>query len=200
MEKALKDAVTIFKKHKGILKTKDALEKGIHPRTLYQLRDENYIEELSRGIFKLSSYPLSEKTDLITVSLKYPDSVICLISALSFHELTTEIPHQVYISMKNGHRKPLIKYPPVKAFYYSDDIFKSGIEEVKISGVRVKIYNPEKTLADCFKFRNKIGLDVCLEALKIYFNKRKPDYLKLTEYAKLCRVEKIMKPYLEMTV
>lgn len=200
MNKSISLAIKVFKKNHGILKTSDAIKLGIHPEVFYRLKDENIIDELSRGVYKLTKLDISENIDLITISLKYPDSVVCLISALSYYNLTNEIAHYNYIAFKKGHRVPINSYPPIKTFLFSESMFNIGIEEIKLNGIKVKIYNPEKTLIDCFRYRNKIGLDIFLESLKIYFQKYKPNYLKLIEYAKICKVEKTIKPYLEMMI
>src|SRR5205807_1869515 len=126
---------------------------------------------------------------------------ICLISALSFFELTTEIPHEVYIALPGPGtakaRQPHLDYPPVRVFRFSGAAFSEGIETHIVDGVGIKIYSPAKTIADCFKFRNKIGLDVALEALKLYRRKKEFQMRTLLYYARICRVEKIMTPYLE---
>ena len=124
-------------------------------------------------------------------------SVICLISALSFHEMTTQSPHAVNVAVPRNSRLPSLEYPPVQGHRFSEEAFESGIDEHQIDGVRVKIYNPEKTIVDCFKFRNKIGMDVVLEALKIFRANGNFDIRKMLKYAKICRVEKAIKPYLE---
>lgn len=127
-----------------------------------------------------------------------PQSVICLISALSFHEITTQIPHEVFIALKQGVKAPKIDCPPLSVHLFSATSFEAGITIYEIDGVAVRIYSPEKTLADCFKFRNKLGMDVVLEALKMYRNRQtKMNIADLMKYARTCRVEKVMQPYLE---
>jgi predicted transcriptional regulator of viral defense system len=135
--------------------------------------------------------------DLVTVAVSVPKAVICLISALSFHRLTTQIPHKVYIALPELTRSPRQDYPPLAIHRFRGKAFDEGIENHLIDGVNVKIYSPEKTLADCFKFRNKIGMDVVLEALKFYRSQKKFDIKAIMKYAKICRVEKQMRPYLE---
>lgn len=123
--------------------------------------------------------------------------MICLISALSFHEITTQIPHEVYVALERGARAPRLDYPPLRVFRFTGKAFTEGVEDHEIDGVSARIYSPEKTLADCFKYRNKIGLDTALEALRLY-RQRKPIKVEaLIEFARICRVEKVMRPYLE---
>ena len=129
--------------------------------------------------------------------MKIPKGVICLISALSFHEITTEIPHQVYLALPRGSEPPRLDYPPLKVYWFGDPAFKEGIEHHEVDGIPINIYSPEKTIADCFKYRNKIGMDVAIEALKLYRQRKKFKIDDLIHYAKICRVEKIMQPYIE---
>jgi predicted transcriptional regulator of viral defense system len=135
--------------------------------------------------------------DLVTVATRVPNSVICLISALSFHEITTQIPHEVSVAIPKDSKPSRIDYPPVLFHKFSAESFHAGIEEHQIDGVTVQVYCPEKTMADCFKFRNKIGVDVVLEALKLYKSRMKFNHQKILEYARICRVDKIITPYLE---
>jgi predicted transcriptional regulator of viral defense system len=123
--------------------------------------------------------------------------VICLISALAFHEITTQIPHVIYLAVERGSRPPQIKQPPLRVFRFPRATFSAGIETRKTDGVTVRVYNPEKTLADCFKYRNKLGLDTALEALKLYRERRRVKIKELLRFARVCRVEKVMRPYLE---
>ena len=181
----------------GTIRTSEALKKGIHPVTLYKLRDSSLIEQISRGVYRLADMEAMSNPDLATVSSRAPHAVICLISALSFHGITTQIPHDVSIAIERDSRSPKIAYPPISVHQFSRKSYRIGIEKHIIDGIPVKIYNPEKTLADCFKFRNEIGMEVVLEALKLYKSRKKFDINKLLEYAKICRVEKIIKPYLE---
>lgn len=191
-------AKKIFRMHGGILNTAKAIKLGIRPKTLYNMRDQGDLELLSRGLYRLSESPEIAQPDLVIIAQKIPHAVICLISALSFHEITTQIPHKVDVAIPLKARKPTIDYPPVQLFWYSERNFLAGIEIHKIDGVDVRIYSVEKTLADCFKYRNKIGLDIAMEALRLYWQRKKTNINKLLEYAKICRCEKIMKPYIEM--
>ncbi len=178
----------------------EAIECGITRYMLYSLRDRGVIEQVSRGIYRLVDLPPISNPDLVTIALRFPNAVICLISALSYYGITTQIPHKVSVAVLRDSRLPSLDYPPLHVHRFSDSAYRAGIEEQQIDGVPVKIYNPEKTLADCFKFRNKIGMDVVLEALKLYKAHLNFDIGRLLKYAKICRVERVMRPYLEVSV
>jgi len=192
-----KKAEKIFRQHGGMLRTSQAIKLGIHPRTLYQLNNDNRLIQLSRGVYRLASLPEVLQPDLVVVASKLPNAVICLISALAFHEITTEIPHEVSIALPHGARTPRLEPLPIRAFRFSAETLSAGVETHRLDGVDIKVFSPEKTVADCFKFRNQIGLDVALEALKLCLQRKRSQPKKLLEYARLCRVEKIMRPYLE---
>lgn len=190
----------IFRSCGGQLRMSEAIERGITRYMLYSLRDKGVIEQISRGVYRLVEMPSMSNPDLVTVSIRFPRAVICLVSSLAFHEITTQVPHSVSVAVSRDSRLPSLDYPPVKAHRFSDQAYRAGIEEHHMDGTPVKIYNPEKTLADCFKFRNKIGMDVVLEALKLYKSRKKFDLGQLLKYAKICRVEEVMRPYLEATI
>ena len=190
----------VFRMHGGQLRMNEAIKLGISRYSLYSLRDSGVIEQVSRGIYRLANEEPMSMPDLVTVCSRYPQAVICLISALSFHELTTQIPHAVAIALPRGVKKPTVDWPPVETHYFSGIYYEAGVEEHLIDGVTVRIYDAEKTLVDCFRFRNQIGLDVALEALKIYRRREKYDIGKVTRYARLCKLEKVMMPYLEAIV
>jgi predicted transcriptional regulator of viral defense system len=190
-------AVAIFRRHGGILRTAQALRAGIHPSTLYTMRDDGTLEVVSRGVYRLAhSEPLGNP-DLVIVATRVSGGVICLISALAFHEITTQIPHEVHVALQRGAEGPRLEYPPIKTYRFTGQAFKAGVETHELDGVGVRIYSPEKTLADCFKFRNKIGLDTAVEAVRFYRERRSVNVDALMRYAAICRVEKVMRPYLE---
>lgn len=197
--RAIVIATDIMAKHGGVITTSETVDAGIHPRTLYQMRDAGIITQLARGLYCLNNEH-SISSDIAIVAAKYPKAVVCLISALSFHELTTQIPHSVHIALPRGTTTPRLKYPPITVYRFSDDTYSEGIEAHTIDNVSVNIYCIEKTIADCFKFRNKLGMDIVLETLKLYKARKDFSVTKLMKYSKICRVEKIMKPYLEMVV
>lgn len=190
-------AIRIILEHGGVIRTGVAVQAGIHPRIIYQLRGSGKLEQLARGVYRLVDSSESSNPDLVAVAVKIPKAVVCLVSALAFHEITTQIPHRIFIAMPAGSKAPVLDFPPIQVHKFSSASYSAGIEEHQIDGVSIKIYSPEKTIADCFKFRNKIGMDIVLEALKLYRNRLKPDYNKLLEYGEICRIKKVMLPYLE---
>ena len=175
----------------------DALRAGIHRRTLYQLRDAGRIEPLSRGLYRLADAPPLGHPDLVTVALRVPRGVVCLISALAFHDLTTQVPHEVSVAVPRGTEPPRIDYPPVRVFRFSPAPFVAGVETHRLDGIPVRVYNREKTLADCFKYRSTIGLDTALEAVRLYRQRGRVNVNSLLEFAQVCRVSRVMRPYLE---
>ncbi|MBM3143817.1 MAG: transcriptional regulator [Chloroflexi bacterium] len=193
---AIEKALATFQQYSGTLRTSQAIRLGIAPRTLYALRDAGRIVEVTRGVYRLPDIPLSQHADLVQVALRVSKGVICLVSALAFHNLTTQIPHQVYVALPLYAEKPRLAYPPVRLFWLSQAAYSAGIVEHILEGVILRVYSREKTVADCFKYRNKIGLEVALEALKDGLAQGcKPE--RLMEFARIDRVEKVMRPYLE---
>ncbi len=179
------------------MRTAEALDTGISPRTLYYMRDEGYLTQLERGVYQLQDKEPLSNPDLVIVARKIPDAVVCLISALDLHNITDDIPHKVHIALPRTSRNPTLDYPPVNVYRFSDKTLKGGVETKEFDGISVKVFNPAKTIADCFKFRNQIGLDVAIEALKRGINEGKASYNDIVKYAKLCKVERVIKPYLE---
>jgi predicted transcriptional regulator of viral defense system len=193
-------AETILRACGGQLRMSEAIARGISRYRLYALQRQGVIEQISRGVYRLAVLPALGNPDLVTVGLRLPKAVVCLVSALAWHEMTTQIPHRVSVAIPRQSRQPHLDHPPLEVHRFSDAAYREGIEEHVIDGVRIKIYNPEKTLADCFKFRHKLGMDVVREALKLYRARKsfKPDAL--IRYAQICRVENVMRPYLEATL
>jgi predicted transcriptional regulator of viral defense system len=196
----IEGAVEAFRKAGGILTMSEAMQLGIHRRQLYALRDSGQLEVISRGLYRLIEMPEPSLPDFIPVAKKVPQSVICLISALAFHEITTQIPHFVYVALPSDAHKPVIPYPPMRYFWYTETLLKTGVEEHSTDGCVIKIFDIEKTLVDCVKFRNKIGMDIVLEALKMYWLRKGSNIDKLFEYAKLFLVERTLKPIMETIV
>jgi predicted transcriptional regulator of viral defense system len=190
-------AKEVFRRHGGTLRTGEAIEGGIHRRTLYAMRDARLIERLSRGLYRLAEAPPLSHPDLVTVALKAPEAVVCLISALAFHDLTTQVPHAVYLAVPTHAWEPGFRRPPLEVFEFGGEAYSAGIETHELDGVPVRIYSPEKTLADCFKYRGKLGLDAAIEALKLYAERGKVDVGAIMRYARICRVARTMRPYLE---
>jgi predicted transcriptional regulator of viral defense system len=192
----IENAIILFEQHAGWLRTSQAIRMGIAPRTLYALRDAGRVEEVTRGVYRLPGQPVSAYADLVQVALRVPKGVICLVSALAFHVFTTQIPHEVYVALPLDAEKPRLVYPPLRLFWLSRLAYSNGVEEHLLDGVTVRITCREKTIADCFKFRSKTGLSLALEALKEGLAQGcKPETL--LAFARIDRVERIMRPYLE---
>jgi predicted transcriptional regulator of viral defense system len=175
----------------------DALQMGLSRYTLYKLRDEGLIEQVSRGVYRLSDLPALGSPDLVTIALRVPNAVICLISALSYHGLTSQVPHHIDIALPRSARTPTLDYPVIQVHRYSSQSLTTGVEAHLIDKVSVKFFSAEKTLADCFQYRNQIGMDVVLEALKVYRARKTRKYDEIIKYAKINRVAKSLYPYLE---
>lgn len=193
-------AIEIFRDHGGMMRTADAINESIHPSTLYELRDKGILVRIRRGVYRLNESEPLTKPDVVTVSISISNGVICLISALELHNLTVQIPHAVYVAIPRGAEQPRIEYPPVYVFRFSDDSFTEGAETIQIDNYPVKVYCAEKTIADCFKFRNKIGLDTALDALKMYKERGSMNINMLMYYANICRVENVMRPYVQVLI
>jgi len=190
-------ALAVFRENGGLLRAAQALRLGIHPDTLYALRDSGKLEQISRGLYRLAASSPLGNPDLVTVALRVPQGVICLISALAFHDLTTQVPHEVQVALPRGAEQPRLDYPPLRIYRFTGKSFTEGVETPELDAVRVRIYSREKTLADCFKFRNQVGLDTVVEALRLYRERREIRVDDLMRFASICRVTKIMRPYLE---
>lgn len=190
----------VFEENNGILRASTAIELGVPQHVIYKMVETGELVREAQGIYRLSESEPLGNPDLVQISLRVPRAVICLISALYFHELTTEIPHQVHIALPRDVKRPKIEYPPLKAFHFSEASYKAGVEDHILDGVPIKIYSKEKTIADCFKFREKIGANIALEALKDYLKNSGSNIQLVMQYAKVNRVEKVMRPYLESLI
>jgi predicted transcriptional regulator of viral defense system len=193
----MRKALSAFRAHGGTLRTRDALGGGMHPRTLYELRNRGLVEQVSRGVYRLASLPALAHPDLVTVALRVPKAVICLVSALAHYDLTTEIPHAVYVALPRNTKTPILEHPPLEVFRFSGRPLSAGVREIRLDGVVVRIYSAAKTVADCFRFRNRIGTDVAIHALNRCLDSGKARPAELLRFARVCRVERIMMPYLE---
>ena len=152
--------IELFRQHGGGLRMSEALRLGINRKALYAMRDAGVIEPVSRGLYRLASLNPLAHPDLVTVATRLPQGVLCLISALSFHELTTQVPHTIDVALQRGTRKPRLDYPPTRFYWFSGPAFSEGVETHELDGAPVRIYAPEKTLVDSFRYRNQIGMDV----------------------------------------
>ena len=192
-----KSVIKILQKNNGVMKSSQLFKLGVQPRILYAMRDNGLVVQEGRGLYRLADEQVWSDPDLAVVSLLIPKGVICLISALYFHQITTQIPHEVYVALPKDSEKPRIKYPPTRFFWISPVPFKAGIEKHKVDNVDIRVYSVAKTIADCFKFRNSIGMDVALEALQEGLRQKKATPHEIQRFARVDRVERVMQPYLE---
>ncbi len=181
----------------GLLRTRDVDVAGVPRSTLAQLVQEGHLQKLGRGLYRLPDRESSTHESLAEVAAKSSQGVICLISALRFHELTTQQSSDVWLAIPHKTHPPKMQYPPLRIVHMSGDAISMGIETVSVSGASVRIFSVSKTIADCFKFRNKIGLDVALEALHEAWHAKRIDMDELWRYAQICRVANVMRPYME---
>ena len=188
--------------HQGLISARDVEAAGLHTQALTRLVREGQLERVARGRYRLPDpdYELTEHHGLVLASAAAPSGVICLLSALQFHVIGTQLPRQVWMALDRGVRKPAIEYPPLRVVRFSGEALAAGVEEHTLEGQTVRVYNVAKTLADCFKYRNKIGLDVALEALNDAWRDRRFRMSEVERYARLCRVRNVMRPYLEAIV
>lgn len=184
-------------KKAGVLRPRDLDPYGIPREYLRRLQAQGRLKRLGRGLYTLPDHEVSEHHSLAEACKRVPKGVVCLLSALRFHDLTTQAPFEVWLALDEKAWRPRFDYPPLKIVRFSKEALSAGVEEHIIEGVTVRITHPAKTVADCFKYRNKIGLDVALEALRECWNKKRCTMDALWRYAGICRVKNIMRPYLE---
>jgi predicted transcriptional regulator of viral defense system len=185
-------------RQKGMLRPVDLQNAGIPRIILSRLMASGQLEKIGRGLYRLPDVQTSEYEMLATIATRVPQAVFCLLSALQFHELTTQLPRQIWIAMPRGSHIPKIDYPPIKMIQFSGEAYAEGIEVYERDQVKLRVYSVAKTVADCFKHRNKIGLDVAIEALRDARAGKKASANDLWHYAKVCRVTNVMRPYLEV--
>jgi predicted transcriptional regulator of viral defense system len=184
-------------KRAGVVRARDLAAKGIPRVYLKRLQEKGVLEQAGRGLYTLAGASVSENHTLAEAAKRVPHGVVCLLSALAFHKLTTQAPFEVWLAIDRSARRPRLDYPPLRIVRMTGEAREAGIEEHDIEGVPVRIYSAAKTVADSFKFRNKIGLDVALEALRDYRRDPRRSLDDLWRFAKVCRVANVMRPYLE---
>ena len=187
-------------RNSGVVSTGEVRSEGIHHEYLKQLCSEGKLVRVGRGLYSLPDADVTVHHGLAQAGKTIPKGVICLLSALRFHEIGTQAPHEVWVAIDRRAARPRAKHPRMRVVRFSGKALTEGIDERRVEGVPVKIYNPAKTVADCFKYRNKIGLDVALEALREVIRERKCSTDDLWRYAKICRVTEIIRPYMEAIV
>lgn len=192
----LNRTLKLARRKQGV-RTSELAEHGIHRQALSRLVAAGKLERVGRGLYRTPASPLTEHHGLALVGAAVPKGVICLLSALRFHAIGTQLPSQVWIAIDRRARQPAPSYPPVKVVRFTGRALTEGFREHRIEGQSVRIYGVAKTVADCFKYRNKIGLDVALEALREAWRARRFTMDELDRYAGICRVRRVMKPYLE---
>ncbi|CAM5788443.1 AbiEi antitoxin N-terminal domain-containing protein [Ottowia pentelensis] len=180
-----------------VLRAADVREHGWSPQLLIRLHQAGRLQRLGRGLYGLPDAELTEHQTLIEVCQRVPKAVLCLLSALQWHEIGTQLPHQVWIALPEGTQAPMPGYPPLRITRLRGTAYSEGVLTVTNHGAPIRVYSAAKTVTDCFKFRNKIGLDVALEALKDAWRSRKVTMDELSHFAKINRVERVMQPYLE---
>jgi predicted transcriptional regulator of viral defense system len=193
----LNAALKVFRKKGGTLRTRDLIELGVHTDSLYALRENGRVVELGRGLYRLADTREADHPDLAIVAARAPNAAVCLISALSYHGVTTQIPSSIHLAVPRGTYKRIKLSMPVTIYQFDSKTFNEGLESHRIGGMPVKIYGVARTVVDCFKFRNKLGLDVALEALRLARQRKRLQNRELLRYARLLRVDKPMSPYLE---
>src|SRR3954463_278735 len=194
------EAVMALARAKGILRARDLAPKGIPREILRRLCESGKLTRNGRGLYVAETEKITENHTLAEVARLVPRGVVCLLSALRFHGLTTQRPGEIWLAISPNARRPKASSIAIRPVHFSGPALMEGVEEHIIEKVPVRIYSASKTVADCFKARNKIGLDVAIEALRDYWRKRTGTMDELTRFAKICRVARIMQPYLESLV
>ena len=184
-------------RRQGLVRPADLEARGIPRGRLYALAAKGLLLRQGRGIYVASDHPHTAGHSLAHVAKRVPSAVVCLLTALRFHGLTTQQPAEVWIALPEKARRPRLDYPRLRVARFSGDALTEGIEEHRVEGVPLRIYTPAKTVADCFKYRNKVGIDVAVEALRDFSRKYRGRATELARYARLCRVSRIMQPYLD---
>lgn len=200
MQTKSQNLMRFIQENGGVARFSAIIKAGFHPDSLAALEKNGQIEKISRGLYRLADYTPGDHSDLVMVSLLAPRGVVCLISALAFHEVTNEIPKVIEIAIPRHSHANIIVYPPVKFYRFAPQVWKAGIEVHQIDGHPVQVYSLAKTLADCFKFRNKIGANVARDALKAAITEKRSQPFEIMKYAKICRVDGIIKPILEAII
>lgn len=186
----------------GFARMRELRAASFQTRDIAKLVKEGKLEKMKSGLYKLPNINISAdiNTTLVEVSHAVPNGVVALASALAHHELTTFVPPEIYVAISMSAKPPKIEFPPVRFFYYPERFFRPGIEKIKTSAGTVRIYNPEKTICDMFRYRDKIGENLALEALKNYLRRKGANIKKLSEYSVICRVKTVMSPYIKAIV
>lgn len=189
-----------FMNKQSVVRPKDLVDAGLPKDYLHQLASEGVIEKLGRGLYRLPERDISQWANWMEAQRRVAKGVFCLMSALVFHRFTTQNPHELWIAIPNKAWRPEIDYPPVRYITMSGAALDEGVEKHNIEGVNLQVYSAAKTVADCFKFRRHVGIDVAIEALKEGWHERKFTMDELMHFAEICRVKKVIQPYAETIV
>ncbi len=184
-------------RERGLVRAREVAAAGYPTALLYRLRDRGELEQVGPGLFRDPDADLTERHSYAEVAKLVPAGVICLLSALSFHEIGTQNPWQVWIALEKGSQRPRSPGLPLKTVWFSGDAMEEGVERHEVEGVDVRVFSAAKTVADLFKFRNKVGVDVAIEALREGLERRIFSRDQILHFARICRVERVMKPYLQ---
>ncbi|MBD3243691.1 MAG: transcriptional regulator [Chitinivibrionales bacterium] len=186
-----------FAHSRGTFRLADAVEHGLHPESIRRLCTEGELVRESRGVYTVADSSLSEHHGLVVASTRVPASAICLLSALQFHGIGTQFAREVWLAVPKGHAVPRIRRPPVRVFHMRADTFNQGLRTHTIENAAVRVYDPARTVADCFRFRHVVSREAALEALRETIAEHRATPAELWHYARLCRVATVMRPYLE---
>jgi predicted transcriptional regulator of viral defense system len=181
----------------GIVRPADLESRGISRSRLYSLVQKGLVERRGRGVYVARNHALTADHSLAQVAKRVRGGVVCLLSALSFHQLTTQLPAEVWLAIPEKARKPRLDYPRLRINRFSGAALIEGVETHSIEGVNVRVYSAAKTVADCFKYRNKVGVDIAVEALREFSHRYRGGATELARFARICRVTKVMQPYLD---
>jgi len=199
-EETQRERAIAFARRRGIVTSREARRRGIHSQVLTRLVADGVLERVGRGRYRLPDAPRTEHHGLALAAAAVPQGVVCLLSALDFHGIGTQLPSKVWMAIDRRARAPTVDWPPMRIVRFGGDALTSGVEVHEVEGVPVRVFSPAKTIADLFKYRNKIGLDVALEALDEGWRTKRATVDEMNRYARICRVERVMRPYLEATV
>jgi predicted transcriptional regulator of viral defense system len=194
------DRLLALARRRGLIRAGDVSRAGIHSQALTRLVREGRLERVARGLYRVSGLAVTEHHGLVLAARAAPRGVVCLLSALRFHGIGTEVPFEVWLAIDRRVRAPLLRQPPLRVVRFSGGALSEGVETHRIEGQPVRVYSVAKTLADLFKYRHKVGLAVALEALREAWRDRRFTMAALTRHARTCRVERVMRPYLESLV
>jgi predicted transcriptional regulator of viral defense system len=189
-----------LKAHKGYARMKEMKASGIHTREILKAVDGGDIVKVKAGLYRLSQLELGESSGLVEVCLAIPKAVISLSSALAFHELTTFVPTAITYAIPRANKPLKLSHPPTESFYFSEAQYKAGIEHHETKAGHIRLYGVEKTICDCFRYRNRLGEDIAIEGIKTYFRRRDWNLNKLMKFAEICRVEGIITQYAKAIV